>query len=142
MDSKSNDYPDSPPDGLGALKKIERLPNMMKTAPKIKWGDEYMSWPVDARLNYAEKLAASMNHAADVLQNERNGLLDIANTQERKIKELQASYDQQTMVVTQELGSSNAAQQELFQTIVDLKSELKAAHKRIRELEVDLGNYD
>lgn len=136
-DKNHNHYPDFEPSPLGDLKDIKRTPEMAKRAPRIRWGDDYNSWSVEKRLGYAEALAASMNHAADILQQERNTLRDLAEHQEKLLRSWSQKHSEQGDLMTTELGSQNAQQQELYQTIVDLQKTIKEQAKTIKELQAD-----
>lgn len=125
--SESTNYPDLEADTLGDLKKIIRLPRMQKIAPDIRWGAEYQSWPVEQRLSYAEKLASSMNHAADVLQQERNELLVILRRKEEQLKHSSKQYLSQGETMHRELGAQDAEKQVLYLEIVRLKAQIKIA---------------
>ena len=139
--SDATQYPDLAPDGLGELKSIKRISGMKAIAPKIRWGDEYNAWPVDRRLDYAERLASAMNHAADVLQQERGKLLDVAKHQETLLEDGVAKYLAQGELMHRELGRANEQQQQLNRLIVQLQAEIKEKTHRIRELQSD-GDYD
>lgn len=115
-------YPDLPPDGLGDLQKIERIRNFQRMAPQIRWGDDYRSWPIEKRLRYAENLASSMNHAADLLQKERNALLKTAMHQEAQLKMAVQRYDEQGDLMRRELGRADAEKQDLYRQIVALQA--------------------
>ncbi len=118
-------YPDLEPDGLGDLKEIKRLPQMKSPAPQIRWGEEYKSWPVERRLSYAERLASSMNHAADLLQTERNKLLEVVKRQEEQLKQATEKYVEQGQVMHRELGAQDAEKQQLYAQIVELTAKVK-----------------
>lgn len=134
-DNDDNKYPDSPPDTLGELKEIRRLPAMSKHAPKIKWGDVYKTWSAKKQLKYAQDLASSMNHAADILQTERDELLVVCGNQNELITQLQSSYSQQSQITEHEITNQGGEQQKLFEEIVQIKRENKALKKRVKELE-------
>jgi hypothetical protein len=124
-----------PEEGMGELKEIKRLPQMQKRAPNIQWGAEYKAWPLPRRLKYAERLASSMNHAADVLQTERNKLLEVVAHQEAQLKANTKAYVGQGEVMHKELGDADAEKQELYKKIVALKKQVKAQAIRIKQLE-------
>lgn len=132
---EDNKYPDlgPPPCGLGDLKEIHRYPGMGQ-AHKISWGKDYLAWPIEKRLDYAEKLAASMNHAADVLQQERNKLLNVVAHQEAQLKSNAKSYLSQGDLMHKELGSADAEKQVLYQEIVQLKVQIKNLQAQVVEL--------
>lgn len=138
-------YPDIPPLPFGNMKEIKRLPQMRRIAPKIRWGDMYRGkefdgdkgrfWNDRDRLRFAERLACSMNHAADVLQTERNNLLEIMVHQEKQLKENAKAYVGQGDLMHAELGSADAEKQKLYRQIVALTKQVKGQAKRIKELE-------
>jgi hypothetical protein len=132
---EDNKYPDlGPPEGgLGELKEIKRYPGMGQ-AHRISWGKDYMAWPIEKRLDYAEKLAASMNHAADVLQQERNKLLVVVANQDAQLKSNANSYVGQGNLMHKELASADAEKQVLYQEIVQLKAQIKNLEFKIVEL--------
>jgi hypothetical protein len=135
--SEDNKYPNlNPPEGpMGDLKEIKHLPGM-NNAHQISWGDEYKSWPIERRLEYAEKLASSMNHAADILQKERDELIKVAVAAEAKLKSNIKSYVSQGELMHKELGAADAEKQVLYQEIVSLKSQVKDLTRRL----ADKGN--
>ena len=141
---ENSHYPDleAPEGPMGNLKKVVRLPQMRSQAPAIRWGEEYESWPMEKRLRYAEKLASAMNHAADVLQQERNKLIELVRRQEEQIKALVLKNESQGELVHRELRSVDKEKQELYQQIVTLKALLKKQNRRIQELEGRLDDHD
>jgi hypothetical protein len=137
-------YPDSPPDALGDLKSIRRTPEMATggLVPRIRWGDEYQSWPIEKRLSYAERLASSMNHAADILQQERDKLIAVVQHQEAQLRENVAKYLEQGALLHRELGAAGAREQELATLVVQLQAEVKEKAARVRVLEATRGAVD
>lgn len=138
-------YPDIPPLPFGNMKEIKRLPQMRRIAPKIRWGDIYRGkefdldkkrfWDDRDRLKFAERLASSMNHAADVLQTERNKLLEVLAHQEKQLKENAKAYAGQGDLMHAELGNADAEKQKLYRQIVALTKQVKEQAKRIKKLE-------
>jgi seryl-tRNA synthetase len=119
------DYPDLEPDGLGDLKSIRRTPQMKANAPQIAWGDEYKSWPIEKRLSYAERLASSMNHAAAVLQDERDRLSDVCHAQQVKVEQAAEQYLKQGDQMHEELARADAEKQILYAEIDEAKKTIK-----------------
>ncbi len=132
-----NHYPDIQPDGLGDLKDIQRLPAMAKNQPRIAWGVEYQAWPIEKRLHYAERLAASMNNAADVMQKERNELLELCKRQEAQLKDNSVQYHELGDLMNRELAKMDAEKQGIYVDLVKLTKEIKEAK---HELLVLKGN--
>lgn len=129
----SNQYPDSEPATLGALKSIKRISGMKVVAPTIKWGNDYKKWPIEKRLRYAERLAATMNHAADILQIDRNKLNVLIKEKEASLVQAIKSAQLADSMLQKQLTRDNAAKQVLNKRIVELtqlnkklRAELKA----------------
>jgi len=135
--TKDTYYPDlGPPEGeMEGMKKIIRHPRMQQRAPKINWGSTYNAWEVKKRLRYAEELANSMNHAADILQQERNKLLKICQAQENQLKQYGEKYEAQGGLMSRELADADKEKQELYQQIVDLGKQIKQRDRTIAKLE-------
>jgi hypothetical protein len=139
-----NKYPDTTPADLSNLKEIKRLPRMRKVAPKIKWGDTYKGlvkdkakgrcWTDKDRLDYAERLASSMNHAADILQQERDKLLATVAHLEEQLKANAKAYKDQGNLMHSEIGAAGAEKQELYELIVTLRKHVKAQAIKVRTL--------
>jgi len=121
-------YPDSPPATLGDLKSIKRHPQMKIVAPTIKWGKDYKKWPIEKRLRYAERLASTMNHAADVLQTERNEQNVTIATLEKQLAQQETAGTTTHEMMRGQLGRDNEEKQKLGLQIV----ELTKANKKLR----------
>jgi hypothetical protein len=134
-DIEGTHYPNIEPDGLGDLKRIKRLPGMRSKAPPIKWGADYQKLSLRRRLRYAENIASAMNHAADVIQTERQGLIEVARQQEKQIKQLAAELKNQGEIINSELTRANEEKQELLKKIVEQKHELLRLERLVKQLE-------
>ena len=105
-----------------------------ENAPAIKWGKRYKAAPLETRLEYAERLCATMNHAADLIQTERNQLLKLLGQKEQQLKKMVEAMRGNNSMLQAELTRFNAERQQL----VDAST---ADKQRIRELEAQLhGN--
>ncbi len=104
-------------------------PELIKDRPpKIKWGMLYMDSPLEKRLAFAEKLASSMNHAAWLIQNERNELGQLCEKKEKQLESMKKSLVQNNEMIQKHITDHNAEIQEYNAAIKKLKD-------RIRELE-------
>ena len=140
----TNKYPDLDPDGLGDLKEIKRISGMKKVAPKISWGKQYRSWPIEKRLDFAERLASAMNHAADVLQTERHGLIEVCAKQEEQIKEKTRQHDDLHRSMVKQLTEFNTERQKLNQIIVELDMSARETNRELKRLKklLEAGDGD
>ena len=117
------------------FKKLEPVRGRRIIAPKIKWGDEYKSWSMKDQLSYAERVASSMNEAADLLQKERNELAKLLTEKEHKLVSSIKEINDLKRVVEQQITTSNEEKQELFVHIVKLQKTIKKQKLYIEKLE-------
>jgi hypothetical protein len=117
-------------------KGFHRLDSKLLTnnPPKIAWGSVYVAWTDGERLSYVEKLACTMNHAAMLIQNERNQLLELCEQKEAQLTSIKRSLDANNEMIQQQVTTMNADRQKynaaiakLNQVVRDLKAE-KLAH--------------
>ncbi len=94
--------------------------------PMINWGRLYREWTDDKKITYLEKLASSMNHAAHLIQTERNQLGDLCEKKEKQIKSLKIALDQNNSMIQGEITKMNADRQEYHKAIATLKHDLRS----------------
>lgn len=104
--------------------KMIRLPREKAKAPRIQWGEKYQEWTVEQRLEYAEELACSMNHAADVMQQERNQLLVDINHMQGNIAALQQRIEKQNMHLATTIAQHNQELQKQYAIAVEYRRQL------------------
>ena len=133
-DDADGKYPDLlPPDEMPPeFSKIDRLPTMEKNAPMISWGCVFEEWPDTRKIDYLKKLASTMNHAADVLQTERNEIIKIAKAQETQIAQVAETEQQNRNLLQQQMTKANADKEALNQRIVELVQQVKALKKEVK----------
>jgi len=119
-------YPDLLPDD-GLFLKAE-VPGLLKNAPPIRWGAAYLVRPVDEKVAYLEKLAATLNHALNLMQQDRNRLSETAFAQEAQIRQLVAARQEQGEMMQRQLTRENSEKDRRLQEVVALRA-------RVRELE-------
>lgn len=109
---------------------FERLDPELITGkpPKIQWGMLYKAFNPTEKIEYLEKLAASMNHAAHLIQEERNGLLKICDMKDKQVESMKAAMQQNMDMLQSEVTKMNEDKRQSNKAIADL-------NKRIRELE-------
>ncbi len=128
--SRSEKYQD---DFVG--KGFHRLdPKLVKThPPKIAWGEEYREWPDARKIAYLEKLSATMNHAAYLIQEERNQLLELCTKKEEQIKSMKKALDQNNEMIQQQVTKFN-------EQVNAAAAEVTSLNKRVRLLEKEAAN--
>jgi len=79
--------------------------------PKIKWGKKFESWTLKEQNEYLKKLATTMNHAAYLIQEERNALLKLMDKKEKQLIKVQKAMDSNVEMVHDELEKINLERQ-------------------------------
>jgi len=101
-------------------------PNIVSLAPpKIDWGDAYTSWGKEKKIEYLEKLANTMNHAAALIQHERNQLNDILTKKEAQLKSINGTLSQNNEMIQKEITTMNAMRRKFNARVSDLNKEIK-----------------
>ena len=104
-----------------------------KHAPKIVWGLGYQDKPDEAKVRYLEKLAATMNHAARLISDERDELVKLMVLKEQQLKIMTGQIRANNEMLQSEVMRMNKQKQQYHQNI-------SALNARIKELEH--GNHD
>jgi len=110
-----NDEPDLVTNGF------TRLPPLKETVPQIAWGKNFMEWPPARQLTYAKDLASSMNHAAKLMQDERNAANQVAMRCTAQVKQLQHEAQANHDLLQRQLTRWNTEKQELLAEIATLE---------------------
>lgn len=103
---------------------IERRP------PKIKWGRLYGDMSDEAKVTYLEKLAATMNHAAYLIQEERNKLGVLCDMKEKQLLKMAEAVRVNNDMLQHEVTRMNEQRQ-------GYNREVARLNERIRELSGD-----
>lgn len=109
---------------------------VFKQAPKIKWGEQYLKWPSKRRIEYLEKLASSMNHAASILQDERNELNRLIILKEQQLTKLSESLRQNNDMIQQQIGAMNEERQSFNAAAANMKAEIRQLTKDLNDIKI------
>jgi hypothetical protein len=101
---------------------------------QIKWGREFLDWPIQKREDYAKKLASAMNQAADEMQQDRDRHLEARVVAEKQREEAEQARDIAKDTLMQNIMESNAKEQELLKKLIELQARVTAQDKVIEEL--------
>ena len=94
--------------------------------PKIAWGKIYREQWTDAeRLEYAEKLAGSMNHAAKKIQDERDALGELCERKEAQLVQMSRDLAMNNRLLQSEITKMNAERQGMNEAYAKLNTELR-----------------
>lgn len=101
--------------------------------PKIRWGLRYQNMSPDEKVKYLEKFAHSMNHAAAMLQDERNKLNELLVRKEAQLEAGGRAMSQNNDMIQIQITKHNEDKQAFLTEIARLKA-------RVRELEAQVGD--
>jgi chromosome segregation ATPase len=121
--------PDIISDGWSVIdeKYISRRP------PKIAWGAGYKAMTDPEKIAYLEKLAYTMNHAASLVQDERNELNRLCEQKEKQLLQMSRNLQANNEMIQSEITKLNEQRQEY-------NSNIMALNRQLRELKN--GNLD
>lgn len=94
--------------------------------PQIRWGEQYLSRSDEGKIEYLEKLASTMNHAAAVIQDERNQLNELCDKKEKQIESMKVAIDQNNEMIQQQVTKMNSERQLYNQAIAELKAKIRS----------------
>ncbi len=101
--------------------------------PKIRFLAGFDKKEEPIKIEYLKKLASAMNHAAKLIQNERNQLVKLMVKKEQQLVKLAANVRANDAMLQSEVTRMNEQKQ-------GFHAEVSRLNARIRELEV--GNLD
>ena len=99
-----------------------------KKPPKIVWSKQFREREVQVQLDYMEKLANTMNHAASLIQDERNALNELLTKKEQQLVSMSKQLLANNELVQVEVSRMNKQKQ-------GFHAEVSRLNTRIRELE-------
>jgi len=123
---------DQPPEGFKALNPA--LNGKQIRTPQIAWGHEYKAWPDRRKIIYLEKLASSMNHAADVLQQERNRGHEVIEHLKKQLKASTERHAKEIAVLHQRFQDFNEGRQVLLRKNVELEELVRRHANKLEDL--------
>lgn len=93
--------------------------------PKIKWGELYKQFSDKEKIEYLQKIASTMNHAAYLIQEERNGLLKSIDKKEEQLIKMKKTIDQNMEMLQIEITKINEERQEVNKKVAKLNAEIR-----------------
>jgi hypothetical protein len=91
--------------------------------PKIKWGEQFEEMEDAKKIEYLKKLAATMNHAASLIQDERNQLNELLALKEKQVEKSAKLVEKNEEMVSKELAKVNEERQQFNQSVAGLKGD-------------------
>ncbi len=99
--------------------------------PRIHWGDIYKRWPEDRKVQHLEKLAAAMNHAAALIQDERDQLNKLLEAKEQQIVSLKTALEQNNEMIQSQMLRMNEEKQLANDAYAKLNAEVRELRKNV-----------
>ena len=93
--------------------------------PKIKWGKGYQEMSKDDKIDYLQKLATSMNHAASLIQTERDTIGKLCEAKEAQIVQMKKALDDNNAMIQSEVTRMNTQRQDAASTVMRLNQEIR-----------------
>ena len=106
---------------------FERLdPELIeKRPPKIRWGELYKKLSDEAKIRYLEKLASTMNHAASLIQNERNQLMELCALKEQQLIKMSEAVSKNNAMLQHEVTRMNEQRQGYNRELARLNAQVR-----------------
>ena len=110
------------------------LPPAPAQAPQIDWGEDFLAWSKDHQNRYLKKLCSALNHAADMIQEERNAALNKIQEMKTLLTHADQNVATQKSIVVRSITAHNEEKQNLIKRIQELENGLKEANQTIEFL--------
>lgn len=106
---------------------FERLHSNLieKRPPPINWGMLYQEKSDEEKIKYLEKLSASMNRAASLIQDERNQLVELCSLKEGQLEQMAEAVRANNDMLQSEVTRMNEQRQFYNAEVARLTSEIR-----------------
>jgi hypothetical protein len=82
-----------------------------KKPPKIQWGQKYQQFTDKEKIKYLENIASTMNHAAHLIQTERDELGKLCELKEEQLINMKSAMSQNMEMLQTEITKINEERQ-------------------------------
>jgi hypothetical protein len=120
---------------------MEDEKELITKVPKFKminYGEDFEKWDDRRKISYLKKLASSMNHAADVMQNERNAIAAEMVVVKEQSANTETNIGIQKAIVLKVITEGNIQNQNHIERIQKLESTVRGQAETIEDLEIQL----
>ena len=101
--------------------------------PTISWGDKYKMWDDTKKIKYLEKLASSMNHAAFLIQNERDELNVLCENKEKMIIAMSSNLDGNNGMIQHQMMKLNEERQLWNKSAAEMKAKIRELESEVKD---------
>lgn len=117
------------------------LPKDPGRAPQINWGKDFEDFDSVKKIIYLKKLCSALNHATDLIQNERNQLLKDAKVLNQLVENADNAVAIQKSIVLKAITDHNAEKQELIRVVKELETKVRDLTIQNTSLNSQLKKY-
>jgi hypothetical protein len=104
---------------------------------RLQFGEKFYEWDTSQKIEYLIKLASSMNHAADMIQRERDNLMQKHEQLFRTLESCEKNLDTQKQISINTITTANAKEQKYIKDIQLLQSRVRAQDAVIEKLNAE-----
>lgn len=91
----------------------------------IAWGEDYLKWDTEKKLEFSEALSSALNEALELMQNERNNLIVENKLLLTQLSEAEIAVINQRNNNINSITKANKTQQDLILQIRKLEKQVK-----------------
>lgn len=114
--------------------------------PQIRWGPVFLGiksdpkkrgkhWDDKDRIEWLQKFSRTMNHAAHLIQSERNELGRLCKLKEQQLHQMQEAVDRNNKMLQSQVLKMNEDRQEFLKAIAELKADVRRLTTENAEME-------
>jgi hypothetical protein len=111
-------------------------------ARMITFGEQFEKWTDKHKIEYLKKFSSSMNHAADIMQQERNKILVEKAGLVEQVSNLEGNLTIQKTIVLKAITDNNTAKDDYIRLIQELEGKLRASNKVVSVLQDKLSAHE
>jgi len=98
---------------------------LSKRPPHISWGADYKKMTDPEKILYLQGLANTMNHAAALLQDERDALNKACEMKEKQLRSMAETVQRNDMVLQAQIEQMNTQRHEFRTVIAQLDEKIR-----------------
>lgn len=113
--------------------RIEK-PKLLVNPPKIEWQPSWFERTDESKIAYLTKLANTMNHAAALLQAERDEFARLCELKEGQLQKQKDAVERNNEMLQQEVTHMNEQRQQYHKNIQRLNGRIRALQIEVETL--------
>ena len=114
------------------------LPEKPGLAPQINWGQDFENFDDKRKIIYLKKLCSALNHAADLIQQERDELLKKCHSLNEQLKNSDNSVSIRKDIYTKAITDHNEEKQNLIKRLQELEKEIKLKNEILKSYGINV----